>query len=128
MGVGHFRTKRKRLRTNCRGCPPALADRISSTSEPWPLRRTTPMKIRIFTMLAVGWLVAHAALAQGQGASPATRSDAAAANDARPAWMQRGAKGAGHAAMAPLAGSWRVELSIYGTMGRSPDLPPIVST
>ena len=29
--------------------------------------------------------------------------------------------------MAPLVGSWHVELSIYGTMGRSPDAPPIVS-
>jgi hypothetical protein len=86
------------------------------------------MSTPISTMLAVGWLVAHAALAQGQGAPPATRSDAAVASDAHPAWMLRGAKGAGHAAMAPLAGSWRVELSIYGTMGRSPDLPPIVST
>ena len=44
-----------------------------------------------------------------------------------PPWVQRGMPGAGHAALAPLVGSWRVELSIYGTMGRSPDLPPIVS-
>jgi len=35
--------------------------------------------------------------------------------------------GAGQAALAPLVGSWRVELSIYGTMGRSPDLPPLIS-
>jgi hypothetical protein len=44
-----------------------------------------------------------------------------------PMWVQRGVPGAGHAALQPLVGSWRVELSIYGTMGRSPDLPPIVS-
>jgi quinol monooxygenase YgiN len=44
-----------------------------------------------------------------------------------PAWVQRGMKGAGHSAMAPLVGSWRVEMSIYGTMGRSPDMPPLVS-
>lgn len=44
-----------------------------------------------------------------------------------PPWIQRGIPGAGHAALAPLVGSWRVELSIYGTMGRSPDLPPIIS-
>jgi hypothetical protein len=44
-----------------------------------------------------------------------------------PAWVQRGIPAAGHAALAPLVGSWRVELSIHGTMGRSPDLPPIVS-
>ena len=44
-----------------------------------------------------------------------------------PSWVQRGIPGAGHAALAPLLGSWQVEMSIYGTMGRSPDLPPIVS-
>lgn len=44
-----------------------------------------------------------------------------------PAWIQRGAKGAGQAAIAPLVGVWDVELSVYGTMGRSPDEPPIVS-
>ena len=44
-----------------------------------------------------------------------------------PAWVQRGIPGEGHAALAPLVGTWRAELSIYGTMGRSPDLPPIVS-
>jgi hypothetical protein len=38
-----------------------------------------------------------------------------------------GIPSAGHAPLAPLVGSWRVELSIYGTMGRSPDLRPIVS-
>ena len=44
-----------------------------------------------------------------------------------PPWVQRGIPGAGHAALVPLIGSWSVELSIYGIMGRSPDLPPIVS-
>jgi Protein of unknown function (DUF1579) len=44
-----------------------------------------------------------------------------------PAWVQRGIPGAGHAALAPLVGSWNVELNIYGTMGRSPDQPPMVS-
>jgi hypothetical protein len=44
-----------------------------------------------------------------------------------PPWMQRGMPGSGQAALEPLVGSWRVELSIYGTMGRSPDLPPLVS-
>jgi hypothetical protein len=44
-----------------------------------------------------------------------------------PAWAQRGTPSAGHVALAPLVGSWRVEQSVYGTMGRSPDLPPIVS-
>jgi quinol monooxygenase YgiN len=49
------------------------------------------------------------------------------ASQPAPAWVRRGIPGPGHAALAPLVGSWRVELSIYGTMGRSPDLPPIVS-
>jgi Bacterial protein of unknown function (DUF899)/Protein of unknown function (DUF1579) len=44
-----------------------------------------------------------------------------------PAWVQRGIPSAGHAALVPLVGSWRVEQSVYATMGRSPDLPPIVS-
>jgi Protein of unknown function (DUF1579) len=44
-----------------------------------------------------------------------------------PPWVQRGIPSAGHAALVPLVGSWRVQQSVYGTMGRSPDLPPIVS-
>jgi Protein of unknown function (DUF1579) len=44
-----------------------------------------------------------------------------------PAWVQRGIPSAGHAALGPLVGSWRVQQSVYGTMGRSPDLPPLVS-
>src|SRR5262245_40610991 len=44
-----------------------------------------------------------------------------------PPWVQRGIPSAGHAALGPLVGSWRVQQSIYATMGRSPDLPPIVS-
>src|SRR4029434_4574557 len=44
-----------------------------------------------------------------------------------PAWAQRARPSEGHAALEPLIGAWRVHKSIYGTMGRSPDLPPIVS-
>jgi Protein of unknown function (DUF1579) len=44
-----------------------------------------------------------------------------------PPWVQRGTPSEGHAALAPLIGTWRVHKSIYGTMGRSPDSPPIVS-
>ena len=43
------------------------------------------------------------------------------------AWQQRGQAGPGQAALDRLVGSWKVELSVYATMGRSPDLPPIVS-
>ena len=65
-------------------------------------------------------LFAVSALAQNTGTQSTTQP-------AVPRWMQRGVPGAGQAALAPLVGSWRVEMSIYGTMGRSPDLPPIVS-
>lgn len=65
-------------------------------------------------------LFAVSALAQNTGTQSTTQP-------AVPRWMQRGIPGAGQAALAPLVGSWRVEMSIYGTMGRSPDLPPIVS-
>jgi quinol monooxygenase YgiN len=44
-----------------------------------------------------------------------------------PAWMERGLPSEGHAALEPLIGTWRVQKSVFGTMGRSPDLPPIVS-
>jgi hypothetical protein len=44
-----------------------------------------------------------------------------------PDWVRRGIPGAGHANLNPLIGTWRVHKNIYGTMGRSPDLPPIVS-
>src|SRR5262245_63558379 len=57
----------------------------------------------------------------------AQRGTAPAAQQTVPNWASRGIPGAGHAALAPLVGSWRVELRIYGTMGRSPNLPPIVS-
>src|SRR6266852_3193386 len=45
-----------------------------------------------------------------------------------PAWVRRGIPGEGHAALKPLIATWRVHKSIYGTVGRSPDLPPVVST
>ena len=44
-----------------------------------------------------------------------------------PAWVQRGVPGEGHSALAPLVGTWRTHLSVHGALGRSPDLPPIVS-
>ncbi|HEV8430351.1 MAG TPA: DUF1579 family protein [Pyrinomonadaceae bacterium] len=65
-------------------------------------------------------LLAVPTLAQNTETQPTTQQ-------AEPRWLQRGTPGAGHAALTPLIGSWQVEMSIYGTMGRSPDLPPIVS-
>lgn len=66
-------------------------------------------------------LLAVPTLAQNTETQPTTQQ-------AEPRWLQRGTPGAGHAALTPLIGSWQVEMSIYGTMGRSPDLPPIVSS
>jgi hypothetical protein len=45
----------------------------------------------------------------------------------QPQWMLRGLPGSGHNALEPLAGTWRVQMSIYATFGRSPAEPPIVS-
>jgi hypothetical protein len=59
--------------------------------------------------------------------SNAERGTPTPIDQAVPVWVRRGTAGAGHIALSPLAGSWHVELSIYGTMGRSPDLPPLVS-
>src|SRR5262245_66652110 len=58
----------------------------------------------------------------------AQRETAPAAQQAVPNWASRGSPGAGHATLAPLVGSWRVELSIYGSMRRSPELPRIGSS
>jgi hypothetical protein len=44
-----------------------------------------------------------------------------------PAFVRRGMPGAGHRAIAPLAGTWRVRYEVYGTLGRSGEEPPIVS-
>ena len=49
------------------------------------------------------------------------------AQEVVPPWVKRGIPSEGHAALAPLIGNWRVELSVFGAMGRSPDLPPLVS-
>jgi Protein of unknown function (DUF1579) len=82
---------------------------------------------RIFATM----MLAACACALAQGALGQDRDDARQASppvqQAVPAWVQRGMPGEGHAALAPLIGSWQVEQSIYATMGRSPDLPPIVS-
>ena len=59
--------------------------------------------------------------------SNASRGMPTSVDQAVPDWVKRGMPSAGHAALAPLVGSWSVELQIYGTVGRSPDLPPIVS-
>jgi hypothetical protein len=62
--------------------------------------------------------------AQNHSNEHTTRS---AAQAEQPPWVRRGIPGRGHAALKPLIGMWRVHKSIYGIMGRNPDLPPIVS-
>jgi hypothetical protein len=71
-------------------------------------------------LAAVACFLAVHAVAQDAKAQSTTQQ-------AVPLWVQRGIPGAGHAGLAPLVGSWRAELSIHGTMGRSAELPPIVS-
>jgi Protein of unknown function (DUF1579) len=44
-----------------------------------------------------------------------------------PKWKSRGLPGPGHAALQPLLGTWRIQMGVYATFGRSPDEPPIVS-
>ena len=44
-----------------------------------------------------------------------------------PGWMRRGLPGPGHAALAPLVGTWRVRMGYYGTLGRDPNDPPLVA-
>jgi hypothetical protein len=63
-------------------------------------------------------------LTPGQTASQTT--DAAAA-DALPEWYRRGLPGPGQEALEPLIGTWRQHKEIYGTLGRDPNAPPLVS-
>lgn len=81
------------------------------------------------TKILRSMVFAGAALTLAPPASAQKRDSPAPSptQQAVPAWVHRGMPGPGHAALAPLVGSWRVELSIYGAMGRSPDLPPLES-
>jgi Protein of unknown function (DUF1579) len=80
--------------------------------------------LRSALIIVGAWVLALPTSAQNPDPQ---RRTAPATQQAVPDWARRGIPGAGHAALAPLVGSWRVEMGIYGTMGRSPDLPPIVS-
>ncbi|MEM4987884.1 DUF1579 family protein [Collimonas sp. H4R21] len=71
-------------------------------------------------------LIAEAPLVLAQDSNlPAPGARSAAAE--LPAWIRRGLPGAGHAAIAPLVGTWHVQMGIYGTLGRRDDEPPITS-
>jgi hypothetical protein len=92
-----------------------------------PLRARHRLSVAT-TMRAVLIVVAGISAPLTSAQSPdSQRGTPSAGQQAVPAWVQRGTPGEGHAALAPLIGSWHVEQSIYATMGRSPDLPPIVS-
>jgi hypothetical protein len=54
-------------------------------------------------------------------------STAKTSQEGMPDWKRRGIPGAGHAALKPLIGTWRVQMSFYATFGRSPEAPPIVA-
>jgi hypothetical protein len=76
--------------------------------------------------LAFILLAGAAPLAHAQDAGQAAAA-ASAASGAVPNWVRRGFPGPGHAALAPLAGTWHVRMGIYATMGRRDSDPPITS-
>jgi hypothetical protein len=88
-----------------------------------PRKRLSPSRLLIREPSLMNKMILAAVLAF----APTEAAPLLAQESSTPAWIQRGAKGAAQAAMAPLIGSWDVELSIYGTMGRSPNEPPIVA-
>jgi hypothetical protein len=57
---------------------------------------------------------------------PATAQPPAASKD-MPPWMQRGLPGPGHARLEPLIGTFKQHKMIYGTLGRDPNAPPLIS-
>jgi Protein of unknown function (DUF1579) len=77
------------------------------------------------TLLATLGSVA-APLVGAQERNDAQRSSAAK-QEQMPLWMSRGLPGPQHRALDSLIGTWKVELSMYGTIGRDPNDPPIVS-
>jgi len=82
------------------------------------------------TLLSVSTLLAGSA-AQAQAASVSAPVSAPASAPASapelPAWLRRGLPNAGHEAIASLAGTWKVRMGVYATLGRSPDAPPLVT-
>ena len=79
------------------------------------------------TSRAILLLVVICTWVEPKSAQNSNRQITTSADQVVPDWVKRGMPSAGHAALAPLVGSWSVELKIYGTIGRSPDLAPIVS-
>ena len=79
------------------------------------------------TSRAILVLVVMCSFVEPKSAQNASPGMPTSVDQSIPDWVKRGMPREGHAALAPLVGSWSVELKIYGTVGRSPDLPPIVS-
>ncbi|WP_051407847.1 DUF1579 family protein [Mesorhizobium sp. L48C026A00] len=84
---------------------------------------------RIIETLHVALIVVAFALPVPSGALAQDGSAAAAppTQSELPKWLSRGLPGQAHEVLAPLVGTWRVQLSFYGTLGRSPDQPPLVT-
>src|SRR4051812_42229513 len=79
-------------------------------------------------LLAALAAAAFLVLAPRVACTPANAAQAApAAQQDMPEWLRRGLPGAGHAALEPLIGTWHVQFSLYATLGRGVDEPPIVS-
>lgn len=81
------------------------------------------MRATVISVVAIGMMlgVTHA-----QDKEIGTAPSLAVSADLPP-WLRRGLPGRGHATLAPLAGTWRVQMGVYATLGRSADAPPITS-
>jgi len=79
------------------------------------------LKISVCTVV-VAFSVSTSALSESSSveAAPQDKSEL-------PAWISRGLPGRGHEVLAPLVGTWQVQMSFYGTLGRKPDQPPLVT-
>ena len=79
------------------------------------------LRVSLF-VVAFTFPISSGALAQGgsTAGAPPTQSEL-------PNWLRRGLPGPGHQVLAPLIGTWGVQMSFYGTLGRSADQPPLVT-
>jgi hypothetical protein len=81
------------------------------------LRAVTCMSLLLAAVLST---LASCAVAQADPAASAPAS--------MPNWYRRGLPGANHQALQALAGRWKVEMGVYGTLGRDPNAAPIPSS
>jgi hypothetical protein len=82
--------------------------------------------LKSLMIVLVGLAFAAASSACGENAGNASDPGKQAAA-AMPAWVQRGLPGEGHARLEPLVGTFKQHKMIYGTLGRDPSAPPLVS-